>query len=400
MSTEVRELSDDELRSRLACGEGERVEFKEHLTSEARKAVCALANDLGASGEPGLFFVGIDDQGKSVGSIVDDALLKNLAQIRTGGDLQPLPSISVRALSTDTGPCAIVIIEPTDDPPMRYHGRIWVRVGSTTQGASPQDERRLVERRRISNLPFDHTAAPGAVLDDLNILVFERDYLPAAYAPDVLERNGRTLEERLKALRLTTVGGRPSVGGVLVLCLEPRRFIPGAYIQFTRFAGTDILSPIIDQKELSGMLDDMVRSMLFLLRLNVTESLEVRPGERDRRVSSYPLIALQEIAINAIMHRAYDTSNAPVRISFFDNRVEISNPGGPFGQVTVANIGEPNMTDYRNPLVAEALKALGFAQRFGFGITAARAALRDNGNPPLEIKAQANSVSMILRPAK
>src|SRR5205807_9611684 len=90
---------------------------------------------------------------------------------------------------------------------------------------------------------------------------------------------------------------------------------------------------------------------------------------------------IQLLARNAIMHRTYVSSNAPVRITCFNDRIEIQNPGGPFGQVTKQNFGKPGVVDYRNPLLAEAMKVLGYVQCFGVGIQLAQESLRSNGNP-------------------
>lgn len=111
----------------------------------------------------------------------------------------------------------------------------------------------------------------------------------------------------------------------------------------------------------------------------------------------YPLPTLQQLVRNAVMHRDYQTSNAPVRLTWFQDRIEIQNPGGPFGQVTRQNFGQPGITDYRNPNVAEAMKTLGFVQRFGVGIQIAQKALRDNGNVPAEFDVQENHVLVTAR---
>jgi ATP-dependent DNA helicase RecG len=84
------------------------------------------------------------------------------------------------------------------------------------------------------------------------------------------------------------------------------------------------------------------------------------------------------------MHRSYEGTNAPVRVYWFSDRIEINNPGGPFGQVTRENFGRPGITDYRNPHVAEVMKTLGYVQRFGIGIALAKAELARDGNPPPE----------------
>lgn len=83
------------------------------------------------------------------------------------------------------------------------------------------------------------------------------------------------------------------------------------------------------------------------------------------------------------MHRSYEETNAPVRISWFNDRIEIQNPGGLFGQVNRDNFGK-GVTDYRNPHLAEAMKNLGYVQRFGIGIPTAQKELQKNGNPAAE----------------
>jgi ATP-dependent DNA helicase RecG len=97
------------------------------------------------------------------------------------------------------------------------------------------------------------------------------------------------------------------------------------------------------------------------------------------------------------MHRAYEGTNSPVRLHWFDDRIEIINPGGPYGSVTAQNFGEPGRTDYRNPQLAAAFKVLGYAQRFGAGILIARQALEKNGNPAPEFQIEQNFVAAIIR---
>jgi ATP-dependent DNA helicase RecG len=114
----------------------------------------------------------------------------------------------------------------------------------------------------------------------------------------------------------------------------------------------------------------------------------------------YPPAALQQLSRNAVMHRAYKSTNAPVRAYWFDDRIEIISPGGPFGEVTIANFGQPGIADYRNPHLAEAMRVLNLVQRFGVGIALAQAALRDNGNPPVRFEVDANWVFARMFPAE
>jgi ATP-dependent DNA helicase RecG len=86
-----------------------------------------------------------------------------------------------------------------------------------------------------------------------------------------------------------------------------------------------------------------------------------------------------------------------VRLYWFRDRVEIQNPGGPYGQVTKQNFGQPGAYDYRNPNLAATMKDLGYVQRFGFGIATARRELEKNGNPPLEFQVEDTGVAAIIR---
>jgi ATP-dependent DNA helicase RecG len=100
---------------------------------------------------------------------------------------------------------------------------------------------------------------------------------------------------------------------------------------------------------------------------------------------------------NAVIHRTYEGTAAPVRLTWFSDRVEITSPGGPYGAVTLESFGEEGLTDYRNPTLGEAAKALGFIQRFGSGIPRARKALAENGNPAPEFRVEPTYVHVTVR---
>ena len=112
-------------------------------------------------------------------------------------------------------------------------------------------------------------------------------------------------------------------------------------------------------------------------------------------VAEYPDVALHELFINAVVHRNYDGSTTPVSINHFSDRIEIQNPGSLYGDLTKDQF--PGGTAYRNPVLAEAAKTLGFANRFGRGITLAESLLQKNGSPPLEYVVGENHLAMIVR---
>lgn len=310
-------------------------------------------------------------------------MLRTLADLRDAGDILPLPNLVVQRRSVAGQDVAVVIVQPCNDPPVRYQGQVWVRVGPRRAVASRDEERTLTERRLSGDLPFDRRAASGADVNELDLDFFRRSYLPAAVAPDVLEENGRTLEEQLRALHLLAADGRPTHGALLLLGRDPGHWLPGAYVQFVRCAGEDLASPILDQKEIGGRAPDVLRHLDDLLNINVRIETRVEGTVVEQRRPDYPVAALQQLLRNAVLHRTYET-NAPVYWYWFSDRVEIHSPGGLYGRVSPENFGTPAATDYRNPALAEGLKVLGFLQRFGMGIALARRRCQENGNPEPE----------------
>ena len=379
-------MNDQELEALLNDIESARAERKETASDgdKIRQAICAFANDLDDSRRPGVLFIGAKDDGTCAYLLVTDHLLLTLADMKTDGNILPLPSMSVEKRTLGGAEMAVIIVQPSDAPPVKYKGRIWVRTGPRRSIASAQDERILNERRRHRDLPFDLRPIQHAKLDDLNRRLFEEDYLPGAFAADILEKNERSYEERLAACRMIqfVTQPTPTVTACLVLGRRTRDLIPCAYIQFLRIDGTVLTDPIKDAEDIDGPLGQLISRLDQKMEAHIQTAVDLTSGPVEIRKPDYPLVALQQFARNAVMHRTYESTHAPIRLTWFNDRIEIQNPGGPFGQVTKLNFGKPGVTDYRNPHLAEAMKVLGYVQRFGVGIQLAQEALRKNGNPP------------------
>lgn len=378
----MKPYTDAELEAMLADLESDRVERKQSFKGDAptmvREAVCAFANDLPGHGAPGVVFVGARDDGAPVdGFDVSDELLRQLADIKTDGNIVPPPTLLVEKRRLRGHDLAVVTVWPCDSPPVRFRQRIHVRWGPRRGLASAQDERILNERRRHRDRPFDVQPVADATLDELDRLRFEQEYLPSVVARDVLAANERSFEQRLAATKLVLSDAepRPTVLGLLVVGRSPADWLPGAYTQFLRLAGDDLTAPIADEEVIHGTVADQIRRLEEKLEAHNLRGVRFADVTQEARSETYPMDALRQLVRNAFMHRSYEATNAPVRVYWFDDRIEIHNPGGPFGSVTPENFGQPGITDYRNPNLAEALRALGYVQRFGAGIAIARKAL-------------------------
>lgn len=399
-------LTDDELTQLIDELESDRVERKQSWAGDApekaRQAVCAFANNLPNHDKPGVIFVGVTDTGDMAQLEVTDRLLQTLSDMKTDGKMLPPPTLTVERRVLKGAAVAVVTVWPADAPPVRYEGRVWIRIGPRRGLATAQDERILNEKRRYRDRSFDTRPIAGCPISELNQIVFENEYLPQAFAADVLANNGRSYEERLASTGMiaSVEDPTPTVVGVLAVGKSPRSWVPSAYVQFLRIRGTRWDEPVVDAQELDGTLDLILRRLDDKVKATLATAVDISSGATTEiRASPYPLSALQQLTRNAIMHRTYEGTNAPVRVTWFDDRIEISNPGGPFGVVTQENFGRPGINDYRNPAIAAVLKTLGYVQRFGVGIAEARRALAANGNPPLEFQVEPTIVLATIRSA-
>ena len=376
------------------------LEFKGEAQLDAiRKVICAMANDLTKSGG-GDVLVGVRDDGSVDVDLdtSDDALLK-LTDLRDDGKILDRPSFTVERASFNGLPVIHIHVEASPAPPVRLNGVAWVRPGPSTRKATADDERVLTERRRHKALPFDSHAWPGSGVSDLELQLFRGTYLRSAVSEEVLEENHRPEHQQLASLRLLDPDtGYATVLGLLLLGLDPTNFLPGAYTQFVRYEGADMDSAVVDDQELRANVVDTAERLEALLRGHVHTRLVEISGFREEARPDYPLAALREVVMNALMHRNYESSNAPTRILWFADRVEVTNPGGPYGQVREDNYDTVN--DYRNPSLAGAMKNLGYVNRFGRGISRIRAALERNGNPPPEFDIRESHWSVVLRKAR
>jgi len=394
-------MTDKELEALLNDLESDRTERKESITDgdKIRQAICAFANDLPDHRQPSVLFVGADNDGNPVGLAVTDQLLLTLSSMQSDGNILPLPSITVQKHQLKGSDMAVVLVYPSDGPPVRFKGSVWVRVGPRRAIATPDDERRLNEKRRFRDIPADIRPIASASLSDLDDLLFQRVYLPNAVSREVLQENQRGVEHQLLATRFAHPGPPvcPTVLGILTVGKSPTDWVPCAYVQFLRIDGAALGDPVKNQKEVRGALPDLLDELEDLLKNNIQSSADFTGASIETRIPDYPIVALQQIVRNAILHRSCENTNAPVRLYWFNDRVEIQNPGGPFGQVTKQNFGQAGVNDYRNPNLAAVMKELGYVQRFGYGITLARNEMKKNGNPPPEFQVEDAHVAVILR---
>jgi len=375
-------LTEPELLALMAELESFRVErtISTTDTDKFREAICSFANDMPASRLPGYLLVGVDDKtGQATNFKVTDKFLQQLTSYGSDGTILPPPALVAykHTLASGAGDIAVVEVQPSHQPPVRYKGRICIRNGPRKGVANEAQERVLIERRIAAAKPFDTQPCIGSTLDDLALDLFLSTYRVLAIAREVLDENNRSLEQQLASLRLFDLAKNcPTHAGILLFAKDPLRWLSHAYVHFVRFPGTTMDGDPAE-KRFTGDLLTLLRELdAFVRTLPAVRPVAVSTL-REENVYDYPPIAIRELLINAVAHRSYEAAS-PIRFYQFADRLEIINPGPLYGEATPANF--PRQTSYRNPVVAEALAVLGFVNQFGRGVLRAQEALKKNGS--------------------
>ena len=329
--------------------------------------------------------IGAFDDGSLNGLKVTDELLRDLAGLRSDGNIQPKPALMVERVPFPEGDVAVIEVQPSKITPVKYKGVAYVRIGARKSEANEEEERILREKSEIKSPTFDTTPCLHSTIDDLDLDLFKTEYLPKFVKASVLESEKRTIKQQLASLQLfDLIHDCPTVAGVLLIGKTPKQILFGAYIQYTQFAEKGRTSTVLNERQFSGNLLTMLKELDYFIKYTIQKQRPVFVTVlREEMRINYPYEAIRELAMNLVMHRNYQT-NAPAKFYEYSDRIEMDNPGNLYGKASPENF--PNETDYRNPVIAVAMKTLGYVNQFGRGIEMVNEELEANKNGLPEFK--------------
>ena len=376
-------ITPDKIKALLTDIENERVErtISTTNTDKFARAVCAFANDLPGKGLPGYLLIGANDDGTLSKLKVTDELLRNLAGLRSDGNILPQPALMVEKVSSPEGDLAVVEVQPSKNTPVRYKGVPCIRIGARRAEANNEEVRILQEKSQVKTQTFDTMPCLHTSIDDLDIALFQAEYLSKAVDAKILKGDDRDIKHQLASLKLfDTTHDCPTVAGMLLIGKNPKSELFGAYIQYVKFAGKSRATTVLNEQQFSGNLISMLKELDAFVKYTIQTKRPVLVSAlREETKINYPYEAIRELLMNAVMHRNYQ-SNAPVKFYEYEDRIEIDNPGNLYGKVRPENF--PNENDYRNPVIAEAMKSLGYVNRFSRGVNMVQQMLVENKNGP------------------
>ena len=344
----------------LEQGEDHVTEFKSgrfHNESLAKEIV-AFSNSSGGS-----IFIGIEDDG-AVSGIDDKATEERIINIcRNLIEPSVLPEIFSHRHLNGKKVLEVVIPKGLFKPyKIKGQNRFYVRVGTVSIEPSMPELIRLLQSGGLYH--FEITSLPSTSLSDLDWLRF-REYCQTCRKLEFEEQDARKL---LQNWQLMNSQGQMTVAGALFFALNTERLLPQSGIQLFRFMGLDSTGAIADQKEVSMSVPDSIDAAVKFVQFNsAVRSIFIDGNTRRIDVPDYDFFIVRELITNAFCHRDWSIFGQKIRLSLFDDRLELFSPGALPNTLTLEN-ALAGVSFYRNPNIAQLCRDYGLVEKAGRGL--------------------------------
>lgn len=350
--------------------EGKTLEFKRDLSSPRNvlKTLVAFANSAG-----GRLVIGVDDDRQVTGvaePLDEEERICNL--IADSIEPRLLPNVELASI----GECTLLVVEvfPSSSRPhylkaMGPENGVYVRLGSSSRQAGPELIAEL--RRSAQGVVFDEMPMPELGPEDLDLEAAQRLFGPERKLDD------KTLTT-LKLLGREQGRLVPTQGAVLLFGKAREQYFPDAWVQCGRFRGRDKVE-IFDQAEIHEHLPDAVTAIELFLKKHAFKTAQFGAMRRED-VWSIPLTILREAIVNALVHCDYSQRGTPIRIAFFDDRIDIESPGMLLPGMTVEDM-KSGVSRIRNPVIARVFRELHLIEQWGSGVRRIFAEAAEQGLP-------------------
>lgn len=346
------------------------MEFKRDLSSRRNilRTVSAFSNTSG-----GTILIGIEDD-RTVSGLEDPKESEEkLSSIITDG-ISPLVMPEIDILSWRNRNVLRVVVYPGPSRPyfLNDAGKAegaYVRIGSTNRRA---DAGVIQSLSRYSL---------GRSFDEEPVFECNSEAIDFLAASELFSKIRTLKREDLSTLRLVTgIADKnvPTVGGILLFGKERDKLFPDAWLQCGRFIGKS-RKVISDSVEYKDHLPALPYHAMEFLKKHMQTSIVIGEVSNVRR-TSFPLVALREAIVNAVVHADYSFRGSPLRLSVFDDRIEIENPGLLQFGVTIEDMLS-GVSALRNRVIGRVFKELGLIEQWGSGVQKMIAECYEKGLP-------------------
>ena len=369
-------MNQDELKKILTSGETETIEFKESPGKAFYETISAFANVRG-----GMILLGIDRKGNITGVDSSSEFLTDLTN-RIVDKLSIYPDIE----TVDIDKKRVIAVKVTRPGyPVSYEGRHYERVGNTTRMMSSQKLRAFM----LSSLPWDSITG-GFSFDEIEpdtVNLFVRQAVAKKRLPGL--SLGESPETVLKKLELIS-DGKLTNGAILLFGKNPQKHFINHCVRIGRFKTETI---IIDDKWARGNLFNQFEETLSVLKQHMAVRYEIKDFQRED-IWDYPIPALREAVLNALIHRDYFNVAVFTLIKVYDDRIWFTNHGGLPEGITLEELAKPHKSHPRNPLIAKAFYLAGYIEHYGSGTVRMVEWMKEASLPEPEYKEEQGGFSV------
>jgi ATP-dependent DNA helicase RecG len=350
------------MRILLQEGEGTTLEFKETLPASFARDLVAMANTVG-----GRILLGVSDDGTVAGVKDSNSLRARIQDIARNCD----PAVHV--LVEPVGEVVVVHVRESDAKPVQCSDGFFWRQGAVTQKLSRDEIRDFF--RAEGAIRFDLAPCPSFRYPQ----DFDRGKFNAWLRLSGITGRPRTEDVLVNIEAAERAGGKLLFrnAGVLFFAKNVRHFFNQAYITCLLAKGTS-KADILDRKDFDGgIVADIEDAMRFVAR-NTRTAWKIEALKRED-IPEYPMKALREAIINAVMHRDWFMDGANVFVELYTDRIEVVSPGGLPKGMALSDLGRKAVR--RNALIADLLHRIGFIEKAGTGVRRIRDEARAGGYP-------------------
>lgn len=342
-------MTQHELDSIIASGEGYKTEFKQSAGSDLTKEIVAFAN---ASG--GRIFIGVADNGSVPGIVITNKVRSELESMAQSCD----PKVEI-SLNEFDNKVIILNVPEGKNKPYRTTGGFYLRSGPSSIKMTTDQIIAFIKAE--GKVKFDELEYPGlsypADRDDAAIEKYKSiSGIDTTLSADDLLANLNVLYSKDSPVL--------NQAGVLFFAKDPSRLIPQSVVTCVLYKGNSKVN-IIDKKTFNKDIISNIDDAIDFLQKHLNLAYVIK-DKRRREDLEIPLVVLREAVVNAVTHRDYFEKGANVMVEIFDNRVEISNPGGLPKGMSEADFGTRTLA--RNPLIASLLNRAGYIEKLGTGV--------------------------------
>lgn len=337
---------------------GVRLELKAQPNIDAlAKSITSFINTHG-----GDLVVGVDENKKVLG--VKHALQQSIAIQNALVDLiKPTAPISVQVITYKKKDVLLISVWEGAKKPYQYRGVIYNRIGQATKPISPEKLTTLISQRKQADFHWERMPVLGAELTDLDTA--EVKQTSKLYKEYKKEAKIEDVEDFLIQVGLIQNGNITNACMVL-FGKNPVQFIPQSRIRLTLYPSKASGNQFIDDKIFEGHIFKNITAIFNYLDIVYGKSLSVKGVLRTDK-SNYPVVALREGILNAIVHRDYNSVKGFLQLSIYSDRTEISNYGALPKGITIDDLKIEHHSILRNPDIAQMCFIKKYIEMLGSG---------------------------------